>query len=309
MKKRYLVLAGLLVLVVTAAGCSKNKEDKTVQQVQVTPTVTPEPETGDLVDMEVTKEKNVIGEKSATASKLTIVNKTGGEIGAIYIRQHPSDEDDDEWGDELIDGDFVLKSGDQVIYYYKKPSSVGITYDIRIAYTDEEKNECFFRDLPIAAMKQIVLRMNGTGEDAIPYATYMRGNSTKEISTLNDVKKRLGLIDDKDNSENEDTSDNIKEQEDTETPEPTSAPDPEPTSAPDPGYDPDDTTPTDDTIDAATGYIGQSMNDLIAALGSPQSDEYEEEPDTGKTGYHYYPNFTVSTTVDDDGNEIVTGIW
>ena len=71
----------------------------------------------------------------------------------------------------------------------------------------------------------------------------------------------------------------------------------------------DDTQPTDDTIDKATGYIGQSMDDLIASIGSPQYDEYEDEPDTGKTGYHYYSNFTVSTTVDEDGNEIVTGIW
>ena len=63
----------------------------------------------------------------------------------------------------------------------------------------------------------------------------------------------------------------------------------------DPDYDPDDTQPTDDTIDKATGYIGQSMDDLIAAIGSPQYDEYEDEPDTGKTGYHYYSNFTVST--------------
>lgn len=51
------------------------------------------------------------------------------------------------------------------------------------------------------------------------------------------------------------------------------------------------------------------MDDLIASIGSPQYDEYEDEPDTGKTGYHYYSNFTVSTTVDEDGNEIVTGIW
>lgn len=48
---------------------------------QATPTVTIE-----LVNMEETTEKNVIGEKTATASKLAIVNRTGSEIAAIYIR-------------------------------------------------------------------------------------------------------------------------------------------------------------------------------------------------------------------------------
>ena len=311
MKKRYLAIAGLLVLAVAAAGCGKEKDKPAEQQVQATPTVTPQvTEAADLVDMEVSDEKNVIGEKSTTASKVAIINRTGSEIGAIYIRQHPQDEeetDDDEWGDDLVDGMFTLKNGEQAVYYYKKPSSAGITYDIRITYTDEDKNECFFRDLPLASMKQITLRMSGTGEDSIPYATYMTATGKKEISTLTDVKERLGLTEDEDDD-------------DTENPEPTSAPEPtdapEPTSAPeptdtpdDPDYDPDDTQPTDDTIDKATGYIGQSMDDLIAAIGSPQYDEYEDEPDTGKTGYHYYSNFTVSTTVDEDGNEIVTGIW
>ena len=70
--------------------------------------------------MEVSDEKNVIGEKTATASKVAIVNRTGSEIGAIYIRQHPEDEeetDDDEWGDDLVDGMFTLKNGEQAVYY------------------------------------------------------------------------------------------------------------------------------------------------------------------------------------------------
>lgn len=315
MKKRYLILAGLLaVTVMAAAGCGKEKEDKAVQQqVQATPTQAPEPtKEAELVDMQVTKEKNVIGKKSETASKVTIINKTGDDVGDIYIRQHPSDDEDDEddWGEELINGAFTLKNGDQAVYYFDKPSSSGITYDIRITYTDEDKNECFFRDLPLATMKQITLRMNGTGEDSFPYATYMTSTGTKEFSTLNEVKKRLGLIDD--DSDEDENSEDTETTEPTETPDPTA--EPEPTQAPAPTETPDDgsgdtSTPTDDTIDAAEGYIGQSMDALIGSLGSPQYDEYEEEPDTGKTGYHYYSNFTVSTTIDENGNEIVTGIW
>ena len=204
-RKRYLAAAGLLTLAVVAAGCGKKNDAGSVVQATPTPTeetsVSPTP-TPEMVNMEETVEKNIMGEKTSTASKVTIVNQTGSEIAAIYIRETPSDDADedtaDEWGDDLVNGMFTLKSGDNAVYYYEKPQSASTIYDIRITYTDEEKNECFFRKLPLTTIKQITLRMDGKDEDAIPYATYMTANSTKEISTLNDVKKRLGLETDED---------------------------------------------------------------------------------------------------------------
>ena len=204
-RKRYLAAAGLLTLAVVAAGCGKKNDAGSVVQTTPTPTeetsVSPTP-TPEMVNMEETVEKNIMGEKTSTASKVTIVNQTGSEIAAIYIRETPSDDADedtaDEWGDDLVNGMFTLKSGDNAVYYYEKPQSASTIYDIRITYTDEEKNECFFRKLPLTTIKQITLRMDGKDEDAIPYATYMTANSTKEISTLNDVKKRLGLETDED---------------------------------------------------------------------------------------------------------------
>ena len=101
-RKRYLAAAGLMILAVTVAGCGKkNDAGSVVQQVTPTPveetvTVTPTPE---LVDMEATVEKNIMGEKTTTASKITIVNQTGSEIAAIYIRQTPSDDADEEESD------------------------------------------------------------------------------------------------------------------------------------------------------------------------------------------------------------------
>lgn len=199
LKKRYLAIAGLAVLAIAASGCGK-KNTKEQTPVQVTPTETPQATptvTIELVNMEETTEKNVIGEKTATASKVAIVNRTGSEIASIYIRETPSDDADedtaDEWGDDLVNGMFTLKNGENAVYYYEKPSSSGSTYDIRIAYTDEDANECFFRKLPLASMKQITLRMDGEGEDSIPYATYFTTTGSKEVSTLNEVKKRLGL--------------------------------------------------------------------------------------------------------------------
>ena len=320
LKKRYLAIAGLAVLTIAASGrAKKNTTEQT--PVQVTPSETPQATptvTIDLVNMEEVSEKNVIGEKTATASKVAIINRTGSEIAAIYIRETPSDDADeetaDEWGDDLVNGMFTLKNGENAVYYYEKPSSSSTTYDIRITYTDEEANECFFRNLPLTSIKQIILCMDGKGEDAIPYAKYLTTNGTKEISTLSEVKKRLGL----DTDSEEDT---------TPTPDPSDSADPteapddsdnttDPTEAPDPGddnnnnnSDGNNTRPTDSTIQTAEGYIGRSLDDLISAIGDSNSSEYDEDPDNGTSGYYYYGNFTVSTTVDADGNEVVTGVW
>ena len=110
-------------------------------------------------------------------------------------------------------------------------------------------------------------------------------------------------------------------EQDSEDPTPTpEASDPEPTQAPsdddnnnnnnnNDGDDNTDTRPTDSTIQTAEDYIGKSLDDLISAIGDSVSSEYDEDPDNGTSGYYYYNNFTVSTTVDPDGNEIVTGVW
>ena len=173
-KKKYLAVAGLMALAVVISGCGKKNSGDSVVQATPTPTqetavtATPTPE---LINMEEAVEKNVMGEKTSTASKVTIVNKTGSEVAAIYVRETPSDDsEDDEWGDDLVNGMFTLKNGENAVYYYEKGSS-SVTYDIRITYSDEEKNECFFRKLPLTTMKQITLRMDGSGDDSIPYAT------------------------------------------------------------------------------------------------------------------------------------------
>ena len=330
--KRYLAIAGIVALAIAAAGCGKKNNTTEQTPVQVTPTETPQATptvTVELVNMEEAAEKNVIGEKTATASKVTIVNNTGSEIASIYIRETPSDTSDDEeddsdlWGDDLVNGMFTLKSGENAVYYYEKPSS-NTTYDIRIAYTDEDANECFFRKLPLTTMKQITLRMDGQGEDSIPYATYFTTSGNKEIATLNEVKKRLGLDTDSSNDGVTPTPDPSDSADPTQAPDNTA----DPTQAPDSDdsnnnndnnnsdnnnnnsdSDGDNTNPTDSTIQAAEGYIGKSLDDLVSNIGDSSSSEYEEDPDNGTSGYYYYNNFTVSTTVDADGNEIVTGVW
>ncbi len=321
MKKRYLILTALLVTALAAAGCGKKKTEETPQEAQVTVapaenTDTANSDEGTLVDMQKSEDsdiKNVIGDKTTTASKLIIVNGTGSDIAGIYVR--PTSDDDDEWGDELVKGLFTLKSGDKALYYYDKnvkdaDGKTVTSFDIRIVYADESMTDCYFRKLPLTTITQITLKMDGSGDDAIPYATYLTANSKKETSTLNEVKKRLGLDDNSDSSDQEDA-------EPTDTPTPTpEATDPTATPVPDnPTADPTATPVPDNpgndgpTADQAKSYIGQPLSSLIAALGEANGSDYENEPETGETGYHYYDTFTVSTTVDESGNEVVAGVW
>ena len=338
MKKRYLILAGMLVMAVAAAGCGKKQG--TQETVQTSPTPTPEAtKAPEVVNMQTSTEDditNIMGEKTDTASKVVFVNSTGDDIAAIYVRPHVSDDTDDSddtWGSDLVNGKFTLKDKDKALYYYNKDQkdSDGKTvtsYDIRVTYTDEEKNECFFRDIPLPTVSQITLCMDTSGDDSIPYAKYLLGSTKKEVSTLNDVKKRLGLTDDSSDSSDDSSSDS--ETYGTPTPVPNDSSDdqnggqddqngggnnedPSPTEAPeepdtpsDPSNHPSD---SDDMISTAEQYIGQSLSALQSACGDPEGSDYEDDPETGKMGLHYYSNFTVSTTVDENGNEIVSGIW
>lgn len=305
MKKRYRILVGLLALstVFVIAGCGKKEEQEEQQtQVQVTvaPVTTAPAESENLVSMQQNTDENsqianVMGTKSSTAASLVLINQTGSEISQIYIR--PNTDDDEDWGEDLVKGSFKLGNGEKAVYYYEKgakdDSGNTITrYDIRVVYTDTDKSECYFRKLPMTAMTEITLRMDGTGEDSIPYATYKTSTSSTESSTLNEVKQRLGLLDDDDDED--DSADSSSDSN---------------TNNSDGGYE-DPVVEPDDNASQAADFIGQPLENLTGTMGeATDGEDYVDEPVTGKTGYHYYDTFTVSTTVDDNGNEVVTGVW
>ena len=337
MKKRFLILAGVLALTVAVSGCGKNK-DTDVQPVAASATPTPEvTKAAEIVDMKQSTEEeiaNVMGEESATASKVIFVNNMGSDISSVYIRKHVEDEDDsddDTWGNDLVDGKFTLKDKDKALYYFSPNAAEDSTkstasYDIRVGFSDEGKNECFFRDIPLGTISQITLCMSGTEEDAIPYAKYLTGSTKREISTLNDVKKRLGMTDDSDSTDDQDTnsdnSDNSSQNTDSDsnsdadnsnnTDDNNSGNNSNSGDDNNNGDDNNggnDNNGGDDMISTAEQYVGQSIDALQGACGSPQGSSYETDPETGKTGFYYYSNFTVSTTVDENGNEIVAKIW
>lgn len=324
MKKRYMILGGLLALTVFAAGCGKDKEE--APKVEITVTPTPQEKKEELVDMQKSTDDidaiaNVIGTKTATASRFVILNKTGADIASINIRPHTEDEDAG-WGDDLVNGKFVLKNNDKAVYYYDKNAKddegkTVTSYDVRIFYTDTDRYECYFRDLPFGKIKQLTLRMDGTGDDALPFATYLSEGSTKEYSTLNDVKKRVGMTDSQydEDSDSEASDSQDSNSDDSTQADPTPTPDGGSTDNPGDGSDNggDDGSSGEDPIAMAESYIGQSLDALKGACGDPSGSDYQDEPETGKTGYHYYTigdsTFTVSTTVDENGNEIVAGVW
>ena len=347
MKKRYLIFAGILAASMFAAGCGNKPSVAPEQKVEATatPAVTEAPKS-DVVEMKTATDdtaniKNVMGTKSETTTSIVFTNKMGSTISAIYVRptRDDGDDSDETWGSDLVNSKFTLADNDKAVYYMEKyqkddNGDTATSFDVRITFSDEEQNECFFRQLPLTTISQISLCMDGEGEDGIPYATYLTSGSTKEVSTLKDVKARLGIEDD---SAESDSTDSVSDSTDV-TPTPSAddesgnsdgsgnsnstdnsdstpsadstsnQPSADPTSAPSDNNNGDNNS-GDDLASVAAGYIGQSMSALESACGSPNGSDYEDEPESGKTGYYYYDTFTVSTTFDDDGNEVVSGVW
>lgn len=72
MKKKYLVMAGLLALCLAATACGKDKEEASNETVTETPTPTQEPD--NVVQMEKISDadkaniKNILGTKTSTSS-------------------------------------------------------------------------------------------------------------------------------------------------------------------------------------------------------------------------------------------------
>lgn len=315
MKKRYVLLAGLCLIGVLAVGCGK--KDKNTDEITPTPTIiVSDPD--NVVEMQtaptgidkstITK---VIGTKTASSAELVITNNTGLEISCFYSR--PSGEED--WSDDYIDGEFTLKDKERALYYYdpsaKDEDGKTITkYDLKVSYTDEDEDECMFRNLTLTDIDE-ELKLNM--EDGVPFVTYTSVSTKRVISTLEDAKARMGRTNSDDDEDNkDDDKDTDKDDEKAaETPTPTVTEEPTVTGDPtDTPQDPGDSDPEpDNDRDAAGNYIGSSYDALVGELGEANGSDYETDENTGaEIGYYYYDGYTVST-VTQDGQEIVTGVW
>lgn len=311
MKKRYVLIAGLLAMSLVT-GCGDKKSTDADASVTPTPEATIETSgKGNVVEMQqstgIDKSKitNIMGTKTASSSELVITNNTGLEIASFYTR--PAG--DEDWSDDYIQSKFRLTDKGQALFYYdstaKDEDGNTITkYDLRVSYTDEDEEDCLFRNLTLTDIEELKLNM----EDGVPFVKYTSLSTKKEISTLEDAKARMGRTDSSDDDDEDDAS---------VTPTPTETPSgsatetptetPSETEAPQPTTEPGDSS---DTRNQAEGYIGNNVDSLYGDVGAPNSSNYETDPDSGaETGYLYYDDFTVSTNVDPDGNETVTGVW
>lgn len=303
MNKKYIMLAGVLTMSMLAVGCGKKEE-----QIEPTPTPTPTQEaSGDLVEMQkstgIDKSKitKIMGTQSATASDVVITNNTGIEISSFYVR--PSGEED--WSDDYIDSAFTLKDKEQALYYYdsneKDDSGSTITrYDLRVSYADSDESDCLFRNLTLSDIEELSLNM----EDGVPFVTYTSLSTKRQVSTLEDAKARMGRTD------NDDEEDEDADETTTPTPTSTETATPTPTVTETPA--PTETEAPSDSGDDGSGagnYIGGSIDSLYNEYGGANSSEYETDPESGaEVGYYYYDGFTVST-IEQDGQEVITGVW
>lgn len=314
MKKYLMLFAGLFAIGCVFAGCRKeSKITPTPPAAEATPTPvqeTPIPveDDGDLVNMRESPEEdetNIIGTKNAGSLMVELVNETDNEVAGIYVRAHDSSFDDDEWGDELIQGKFTLKKSEKALYYFDRGSGDedGL-YDLRISYVDRSLSEFFYRKIPLDMISRLSFCVDKSEGVVVPYATYLTSSGgTRELSTLNEVRKRLGLTYDDEGDEEE------PQEEVTPTPsEGENGNEEELTPVPENPYEDPDDQPQDPAAEAEN-YIGRPLEELIGTFGQPNGNDYQDEPETGETGYHYYDTFTVSTTVDAEGNEVVAGVW
>lgn len=309
MKKRYVLIAGLLAMSLVT-GCGDKKSSGADASVTPTPEATIETSgKGNVVEMQqstgIDKSKitNIMGTKTASSSELVITNNTGLEIASFYTR--PAGEED--WSDDYIQSKFRLADKGQALFYYdstaKDEDGNTITkYDLRISYTDEDEEDCLFRNLTLTDIEELKLNM----EDGVPFVKYASLSTKKEISTLEDAKARMGRTDsDDDDSSVTPTPTETPSGSDSGTTTPAETP--TETDAPQPTTEPGDSS---DPGNQAQDYIGSNVDNLYNDLGAPGSSNYETDPESGaETGYLYYDGFTVSTNVDPDGNETVTGVW
>ncbi len=350
--KRFLFLLPFVMAVMAAAGCGTREvmPDKSMSgagetALQITATPMPVQETleeDDLVEMQVIPEKeveNTVGVQTDTSRSIVVENQTGETVSEFYVRIHPEYEDDGEWGRDQLAGVSAVENAQKFIFNHEPSSGSEDTdtrYDVIIRFSDEDMDECYYRNLPLDQITTLSLRMHGSGEDAYPYCTYHTGVNAKEVSTLEEVRARLGLTESEDEEDSGYEEDDTGEEDTDDSESDNGRTDPEDTRDVQSSETDTDTADQDQTQEPGTGteeevidtgeiegesdvdtedssrarsYIGQSLGALESELGSPNGSDYQELVELGTTGYHYYSSFTVSTAVDDDGNEIVTGVW
>ncbi len=200
MKRKYLLLIGMLTVCCVLGGCKKKTDAAKVSASSEEPTIITKSDSvsGQVVEMQqgssVDKSQitNVMGTQTATSGDLVITNLTGEDISAFYARSS----DDEDWGMDYVEGKFTLKNSDRALFYYdkeaKSSSGSAITkYDLRVSFADESMDDCYFRELTLSDIEELSLNL----DDGVPYVKYQSLSTKQQVSTLSAARKRMGLPD------------------------------------------------------------------------------------------------------------------
>ncbi len=339
MKKKYLLLVGILAVCFVMGGCKKKSEaDKVTAEKEPTIITKDDSVSGQVVEMEqgsnIDKSKitNIMGTKTAASGELVITNLTGHEISEFYARLST----EEDWGEDYVAGKFTLKNSDMALFYYEKDeqasADAAVQYDLRIVFADGAESECYFRELTLSDIEELSLNIT----DGVPYVKYQSLSSKQQVSTLSAARKRMGLPESASGNETDSsskqtpgvtgsgtgTNSNTGTGSDgggSSTPSDSGTGDV--TATPDPGSNSGDGSSSGDIPpgmdgqgtdmrDTAQGYVGQDMDSLVGQVGDANASEYGTDEETGSSiGYYYYDGFTVSTIEGEDGSQTVTGVW
>ncbi len=337
MKKKYLLLVGILAVCFVMGGCKKKSEaDKVTAEKEPTIITKDDSVSGQVVEMEqgsnIDKSKitNIMGTKTAASGELVITNLTGHEISEFYARLST----EEDWGEDYVAGKFTLKNNDMALFYYEKDeqasAGTAVQYDLRVVFADGAESECYFRELTLSDIEELSLNLS----EGVPYVKYQSLSSKQQVSTLSEARRRMGLPESTSGNEAEGSSRQTSPavgngtgsgssagsgSDDGGASQPSDTGTGDVTTAPDPGTNPGDGSGDippgmdgqgTDMRDTAQGYVGQDMDSLIGQVGDANASEYGTDEETGSSiGYYYYDGFTVSTIEGEDGSQTVTGVW
>lgn len=325
--KKYLFILACCMMVAAPSVSAATDSDELVSMIRITPA--PEQSTENAEEASDredaaengtekkeadTKEKKTFGIKLDSSQEISVENKTGKLVTEILLRQSDVYYEDSYWEESYFNGTLSLEKNEKAVFYFNGYKDMA--YDLCLRYNNTiYEDENYFRNLPISEIEEITFHID---KDEVPYVTYKVKKTGKEVSTLKEVRERLGLTNTTSYSNNY-----------TYTPQPTSAPkeDPDENSENGDSEEPGGTTPAPqeptnpsggDQPDAnrtgrdiAQDYIGQNIADLLqdADIGNANDVTYGADPDMGNGGYYFYNDFTVFTCIDENGNEVVTQIW
>ena len=167
------------VFMLAFAGCG---DEKAVVEITPTPVPTATPT---AVPPTVTPAPRVIGVKTSQSKFIYLTNSLGTDLREIHLRASGTE----EWGNNLIPIESIVKSGEQVQMYYTSEGSSTDTsadtsansslYDVKVV--TEEGNAYEIYSVDTEDMEQATLTMDQ--ENGVAYLRYMSLSTNSEADT------------------------------------------------------------------------------------------------------------------------------